>query len=378
MLLLALLSLVLTPPDTARLDAVVKTAIAAGDCPGVVLLVVHDDAVVYRKAFGNRMVGDMPEAMTPDTMFDLASLTKPVATATSVLQLVERGKLKLSDPVATHWPAFAANGKDAVTVEQCLLHTTGLTADNAISDYVGSRDDMLAKIAGLKLETPAGTRFKYSDVGFVVLGELVGRVGGKSLDEFAAANTFAPLKLADTGYKPADALKPRLAPTGVRDGKPMVGVVHDPRAFALDGVAGHAGLFSTADDLARFARMLLRGGELDGVRMLKPESVKLLTEPVEVPGGGARSRGWDVDTGFSAPRGDGFGKRAGFGHTGFTGTSMWIDPPSKTAVILLTSRLHPTDDTKKNVTPLRRQVGTLAAAIWASGRREPADRKSVV
>ncbi len=370
MLPLALFALV-APPDTARLDAAVEAALARGDCPGAVLLVVHADAVVYRKAFGKRVLGESPESMTPDTVFDLASLTKPVATATSVWQLIERGKLRLDDPVAKYWPEFAANGKGAVTVEQCLLHTSGLTPDNSIQDYVGSRDDMLAKIAGLKLEAPAGTRFKYSDIGFIVLGELVGRVGGQPLDEFARANTFALLGLTATGYKPAEPVLSRVAPTGVRDGKPMVGVVHDPRAFALGGVAGHAGLFGSADDLERFARMLLRGGELDGVRVLKPDTVKLLTEPVEVPGGGFRSRGWDVDTGFSAPRGDGFGKRTGFGHTGFTGTSVWIDPPSKTAVVLLTSRLHPADDTKKSVTALRKEVGTLAAAIWANVPRPP-------
>ena len=357
MLPLALLALS-APPDTSRLDAAVEAAIARGDCPGAVLLVVHADAVVYRKAFGKRVLGDTPAPMTPDAVFDLASLTKPVATATSVWQLIERGKLGLSDPVAKHWPAFAANGKEAVTVEQCLLHTTGLTPDNSIKDYEGSREEMLAKVAGLKLEAPAGTRFKYSDVGFIVLGELVGRVSGQPLDEFARANTFAPLGLTATGYKPAEALMSRVVPTGVRDGRPMVGVVHDPRAFALGGVAGHAGLFGSADDLGRFARMLLRGGELDGKRVLTPETVKSLTEPVEVPGGGARSRGWDVDTGFSAPRGDGFGKRTGFGHTGFTGTSLWVDRPSKTAVVLLTSRLHPADDTKKSVTALRKDAGT--------------------
>ncbi|MFO0848201.1 MAG: serine hydrolase domain-containing protein [Gemmataceae bacterium] len=347
----------LDPARLARLDAAVEAAIKRGDCPGAVLVVVHDDAVAYRKAFGLRAKEPSPVPMTPDAVFDLASLTKPVATATSVMVLVEQGKLRLSDKVAKHWPAFAANGKADVTVEQCLLHVTGLTADNSINDYVGTRPEMLDRIAKLKLEAPAGTRFRYSDVGFIVLGELVGRISGKPADEFARVNVFEPLKLANTGYKLAD--RP-FAPTGKRDGKSIVGEVHDPRAFALGGVAGHAGLFGTADDLARYCRMLLRGGELDGVRVLSPLTVRLFTEPKPVPGDGLRSRGWDVDTGFTAQRGELFPPGDGFGHTGFTGTSIWVDQPSRTAIVLLTSRLHPNE--KGNVTELRRQVGTVVAS----------------
>ncbi len=192
---------------------------------------------------------------------------------------------------------------------------------------------MLARVAALKLETPAGTRFRYSDVGFIVLGELVERLGGMPLDQFAKKHVFDPLRMVDTGFRPGDDLKKRVAPTSKRDGKLIVGEVHDPRSFALGGVAGHAGLFSSADDVARYCRMLLRGGELDGVRVLKPETVKLFTDPQPVPGDAKgrqqlRSRGWDVDTSFSAPRGEVF--RGGFGHTGFTGTSVWIDPATLT------------------------------------------------
>jgi CubicO group peptidase (beta-lactamase class C family) len=359
------------------IDAAVEAAVARGACPGAVVIVVHRDEVVYRKAFGHRAVVPGKVPMTADTVFDLASLTKPVATGTSVMRLIEWGKLGLDDPVAKHWPAFAADGKDAVTVGQLLLHTSGLTADNALADYADGRAKALERIAGLKLEAPAGSRFRYSDVGYIVLGELVERVGGKPVDEYAAEHVFGPLKMADTGFRPDPR---RVAPTGRREGKVILGEVHDPRAFALGGVAGHAGLFGTADDLARYARMLLRGGELDGVRVLKPETVKLFTEPHEVPtvrgptvreGGRPalpdgrasdkqhRSYGWDVDTAYSAPRGEVFGKADGFGHTGFTGTSVWVDRPTQTAVIILTSRLHPDD--KGNVVRLRREVGTAAA-----------------
>jgi uncharacterized protein YbbC (DUF1343 family)/CubicO group peptidase (beta-lactamase class C family) len=374
LLLLAALA-VPAPADTIdrtrldRIDAAVESAIERGDAPGAVVVVVHRDEVVFRKAYGRRSVAPEAAPMTPDAVFDMASITKPVATATSVMVLVEQGKLRLSDKVAKHWPAFAANGKQDVTVEQCLLHVTGLIPDNSIKDYVGTRAEMLQRIADLPLLSPPGTRFRYSDVGFIVLGELVERLGGMPLDEFATKHVFAPLKMADTGFKPGDKLKNRIAPTGKRGGTVIVGDVHDPRAFALGGVAGHAGLFGTADDLARYCRMLLRGGELDGARVLSPLGVRLFTEPADVPPSGQRSRGWDVDTSYSAQRGELFPPGDGFGHTGFTGTSIWVDPPSQTATIILTSRLHP--DEKGNVTELRRQVGTIvASAVPANPERE--------
>jgi CubicO group peptidase (beta-lactamase class C family) len=355
-------------PQLAKIDDAVAGAIQRGEVPGAVVVVVHDDEVVFRKAYGNRSVKPEKVPMTVDTVFDMASLTKPVATATSVMLLIEQGKLKPTDLVSKHWPAFAESGKDKVTVEHLLLHTSGLTADNAIGDYADGREKALERIAGLKLEAPAGTRFRYSDVGFIVLGELVERVGGMPVDRFAKKQVFEPLKMTDTGFKPGDELKKRVAPTGLREAKLILGEVHDPRSFRMGGVAGHAGLFSTADDLARYCRMLLRGGELDGTRVLSEKAVKLFTEShaVAVPvkgkdgeGRGARSFGWDVDTSYSAPRGDAFAKGTGFGHTGFTGTSVWVDPGTKTAIIVLTNRVHPDD--KGNATPLRREIGTIVA-----------------
>ncbi len=343
----------------ARIDDAAKSAIEKGEVPGAVVVVVHDDKVVFPKAYGSRAKKPTEEAMTVDTIFDLASLTKPIATATAVLKLVEDGKLEVTDKVSKHWPEFGANGKADVTLEQCLLHTSGLIADNAIADYKEGRAAALKAIAGLKLEAPAGTRFQYSDVGFIVLGEIVGRVAKKPLDEFVAKEIFTPLGMTDTTFQPSDKLKTRIAPTGLRNKEMVRGEVHDPRAHAMGGVAGHAGLFGTADDLALFARMLLNDGKGNGKAILKPETVKLLTEKKALPKEGFRSRGWDVDTAFSAPRGALFKSGDGFGHTGFTGTSIWIDPPSKTAIIVLSNRVHPDD--KGNATPLRRAVGTLVA-----------------
>ncbi|HEX4606765.1 MAG TPA: serine hydrolase domain-containing protein [Urbifossiella sp.] len=355
----------------AAVDTAVEAALKRGDCPGAVVLVIHKDKVVFRKAYGNRAVRPTVEPMTLDTVFDMASLTKPVATGSSIMLLIEKGKLRPEDPVAKHWPAFGANGKPDVTVAQLLLHTSGLTADNAIADYADGREKALERVTALKLEAAPGTRFKYSDVGFIVLGELVEKLGGMPVDRFAKAHIFDPLKLTDTGYRPAGDLLKRVAPTGLRSGLTIRGEVHDPRSFKMGGVAGHAGLFGTADDLARYARMLLRGGELDGVRVLKPETVELFTKAREVPPAPpakgkdapsvkqARSYGWDVDTSYSGPRGDGFRRGEGFGHTGFTGTSLWVDPRSGTAVVILTTRVHPDD--MGNVVRLRREVANAVA-----------------
>ena len=361
MLALLAMQLLLAPAtDFTPVDDAVEAALKRGDCPGAVVLVVHKDEVILRKAYGHRAIDPDKVPMTADAIFDLASLTKPIATGTSIVLLIEQGKLRPEDKVAKHWPAFGANGKEDVTIAQLLLHSSGLTADNAEAEYKDGREKALERIAALKLEAPPGTRFKYSDVGFIVLGELVEKLSGQSVDRFAQLHVFDPLKMTDTGFKPGDTLKTRIAPTGKRDGKIILGEVHDPRSFRMGGVAGHAGLFAPADDLARYCRMLLRNGELDGTRVLKTESVKLFTEAHEVHNG-KRSYGWDVDTSYSAQRGDGFTKGEGFGHTGFTGTSIWIDPKSQTAIIILTNRVHPAD--KGNATRLRREVATAVAKI---------------
>ena len=200
------LALVAADVDTSKLaeiDTAVEAALKRGDCPGAVVVIVHDDKIVYRKAFGKRAVKPEDVAMTLDTVFDMASLTKPVATGTSVMLLLQQGKLKPDDLVSKHWPEFAASGKEKVTVEHLLLHTSGLTADNAATDFADGRAKAFDRIAALKLEAPLGTRFKYSDVGFIVLGELVDRISGMPVDKFASKHVFAPLKTLDTTFTPA-------------------------------------------------------------------------------------------------------------------------------------------------------------------------------
>jgi CubicO group peptidase (beta-lactamase class C family) len=353
---------VVCPPAAAegleRIDDAMRQAIDRGDCPGAVILVLHDGRVVWRKAYGLRARKPAEVPMTVDTVFDLASLTKPVATATSIMILMEQGKLRLTDRVAEHLPAFGQNGKDKITVEHLLLHTSGLIADNPEADYRDGRAKALERICALTPRGAPGERFTYSDVGFIILGELVEKLGGLSLDAFSAKHIFTPLGMSQTAFRPSDELKERAAPTVQRDGHWLVGEVHDPRAAALGGVAGHAGLFATADDLAVFAQMILDGGAYQGKRVLRAETVRIMTTARDVPSG-QRAYGWDVATSYSANRGKLFPRGESFGHTGFTGTSIWLDPRSKTAVIFLSNRLHP--DGKGNVTRLRSKIATLAA-----------------
>jgi CubicO group peptidase (beta-lactamase class C family) len=342
-----------------RIDGVINKAVENGQLPGAVVIVVHRGHVVFRRAYGQRSKQPAAVPMTADTVFDLASLTKPVATAPSIMLLVEQGKLRLSDPVAKHLPAFAAQGKDKITIEQLLLHTSGLIADNPVADYKDGKKKALERICDLKPQAEPGTRFVYSDVNFIVLGELVEQAGGAPLGEFARKHFFKPLGMTETGFRPPDAFKERMAPTEQREGHWMVGEVHDPRAYLLGGVAGHAGLFSTADDLAVFAQMMLSGGKWHEQRVLSALTVQTMTTPRTVPRG-LRAYGWDVQTTFSSNRGELSKPGSGFGHTGFTGTSLWLDPDSETAVIFLSNRVHP--DGKGSVVRLRGQVATLAAA----------------
>jgi uncharacterized protein YbbC (DUF1343 family)/CubicO group peptidase (beta-lactamase class C family) len=357
-----------------RIDAVVRRAIARNQLPGAVVLIVHRDRIVFRRAYGLRSKQPTEIPMTEDTLFDLASLTKPIATATSLLILLEQGKLSLADRAAQHWPDFGKNGKDRITIEQLLLHTSGLIADNPVADYRDGREQALRRICDLRPRFPVGTRFLYSDVNYIVLGEIVERLasGGAGkrvgLDEFAQRHVFTPLGMTATGFRPAGQLRERAAPTERRDGRWMKGEVHDPRAYLLGGVAGHAGLFSTADDLAIYARMILRRGEYRGRRILSPAAVRTMTTARPVPGG-LRAPGWDVRTAFSRNRGTLFARDRGVGHTGFTGTSLWVDPDTDTAVIFLSNRVHP--DGKGNVNRLRGQVATLAAAALLTPSPRP-------
>lgn len=339
------------------MDAAVRNAIAEKKLPGGVLWLERNGAA-YRRAFGHRALVPAPEPMTEDTIFDAASLTKVVACAPAVMLLVERGRLGLDDPVSRHLPEFSGGGKEAVTLRHLLTHTSGLRPDISLQPEWSGYDAALKLCCAESLTAPPGTRFLYSDTGPILLGELVRRVTGRRLDEFLAAEFYQPLKMTDTGFNPPADKRRRVAPTAVENGAPVRGVVHDPRARRMGGVAGHAGLFTTAADLARFARMLLNGGELDGVRVFRPETVRLMTGVQTPPGLPRRGLGWDIDSPYAGPRGDIF-PIGSYGHTGWTGTSLWIDPFSRTFVIFLSNRNHP--DESGNVITLRRQLGTLAA-----------------
>lgn len=340
----------------AQIDAAILRAIEAQQTPGAVALVARKGRIVYRKAFGDRAVKPEREPMTLDTIFDLASLTKVVATATAIMILVERGQLSLADPVALYIPEFGRFGKEKVTVEQLLTHRAGFVADNEIADYVGHSIKPLEKIYELQPAYEPGARFVYSDVGYMVAAEIVRRVSGKPLDQFAKENIFAPLGMKETSFLPVAAS--RIAPTEMREGRWMRGEVHDPRAYELGGVAGHAGLFSTADDLAAFCQMVLNKGEYAGARLLAPYTVERMVSAHSLPTSQMRGIGWDVNTSYSSNRGDLFPVGT-FGHTGFTGTSIWIDPMSETFVVLLTNRVHPTG--KGDVTRLRSLVASIVA-----------------
>ncbi len=358
------------PAELEWIRIEVERGIRRGACPGAVVLAGRRGKPLYFRAFGNRSVEPVTEPMTRDTIFDLASVTKPVATATSVMILVERGKIRLEDPVCKYLPEFRGKGKEKITVEELLTHHGGLTPDNPVRDYRDGPRKAWERICALPLLYPPGKRFKYSDVGFIVLGKLVERVSGKRLDRFAAENIFRPLGMKHTRFLPPASWRPSIAPTQRVGGKILRGVVHDPRARLLGGVAGHAGLFSTAEDLGRFCRMMLAGGALDGVRILKKETVRAMTT---LPADGhthGRGLGWDLTSAYSSPRGHWLTKGVSFGHSGFTGTSLWMDPASGGWVVFLSNRVHP--DGKGNVIALRRKVGD------AVGRALGLDRKGTI
>jgi uncharacterized protein YbbC (DUF1343 family)/CubicO group peptidase (beta-lactamase class C family) len=358
------------PERLARIDQIVEAAIKAGNMPGAVALVGHRGRIVYRKAFGQRAVAPAAEPMTLDTIFDAASLTKVVATTTAVMMLVEEGRLRLTDRVSAHVPEFGRYGKDAITVRHLLTHSSGLRPDLDWS-YPWSGYDTAIQLAVEEVPVAGlDERVIYSDINFFLLGDIVARASGLSLDRFVADRIFRPLGMRDTGFLPAEALRPRIAPTekctqydfpcGGPEGTLLRGVVHDPTARRMGGVAGHAGLFTTADDLARFAQMLLAGGTLDGVRILSPLAVARMTSPATPPAErNVRGLGWDIDSGYASNRGE-LLPRGSFGHTGWTGTSLWIDPATETFVILLSNRVHP--DGKGDAGPLRARVATAVGA----------------
>jgi uncharacterized protein YbbC (DUF1343 family)/CubicO group peptidase (beta-lactamase class C family) len=358
--------------DAARLGRIadlVNEAVAAKETPGAVVVVGRGDQIVYRQAFGHRAIEPAVETMTIDTIFDLASLTKVVATTTAVMMLVEDGRIRLNDRVAAYIKGFERYGKGAVTVRHLMTHVSGLRPDLDMSLEFASYDEGIARAIDEVPTSAPGERFVYSDINFVLLGEIVHRVSGQTLDQFCRARIFEPLGMRDTMFKPPAGLLPRIAPTekctqygwpcDQPGGAILRGVVHDPTARRMQGVAGHAGLFSTAADLGVFCRMLLGGGRVGAVRILSPLDVAKMTSPIALAGGQVRGLGWDIDSSYSSNRGE-LLPLGSFGHTGWTGTSLWIDPLTRTWIVFLSNRVHP--DGKGDVTPLRAKIATVVGS----------------
>ena len=359
-----------------KIDAAVAASIEARECPGAVVLVARRGRIGYLKAFGSRTLMPQNEQMTTDTIFDMASLTKVLATTPAIMLLAQNGQLRLGDRVKRYLPLFAGGGKDEITVRQLLVHHSGLPADFDLSRQWQGREAALEELWHIQTQSQPGKQFVYSDLNFITLGEIIRAVSGKALDVFAVQEIFQPLGMSETAFNPPAAWVSRIAPTESRDRslkylkgsasdtapQMLRGEVHDPTSWRMGGVAGHAGLFSSARDVAIYAQMLLNGGRYRGNSVLSPLTIRAMTSPQSPADSlSVRGFGWDIQTSYSAPRGDLFS--GGYGHTGFTGTSIWIHPPTGTFVVILSNRVHP--DGKGDVTHLRGAIANIVAAAIA-------------
>ncbi len=342
------------------IDQVVREEIEKGSFPGAVILVGQGQEILYRRAFGDQVTTPSQEAMNEDTIFDIASLTKPVATAASIMILRDRGKIELSDYVGKYLPAFACEGKESATIEHLLTHTSGLPAYTSASELEEQfaspcPDKVIEKICSLKALSKPGEEFRYSCLGYITLAKIVEAVSGKKIDVFAAENIFGPLKMNHTAYNPPESWSRNIAATEVVKGRALRGTVHDPLARLMGGVSGNAGVFSTADDLSIYCRMLLNGGTWDGAQVLSGESVRLMTGVASH----GRACGFDVQSDYSWIKGS-YAPQNTFCHSGYTGTSIVCDPASKVYVIILTNRAHPND--KGSTKAVRTKVADIVFA----------------
>ena len=368
-LLLAVASPLLSAPPavvpwagTAILDRILDDAVRKDQVPGAVLLVGHRGQTLHYKAYGSRSLSPTKEAMTRDTVFDAASLTKVIATTSAMMKLVETGQVRLLDPVTTYLPEFQG-GKSVITVKQLLTHFSGLRPDVDLSPEWKGYDHGIELALKDKPVAEPNARFIYSDINFVLLGEIVRRHSGLTLDEFTRREVFEPLGMADTRFLPPASWIPRIAPTELYKGMPapLRGVVHDPTSRFMGGVAGHAGLFTTALDLGKFCQMMLSLGDVASKHLFSPFTIQRFTTPQTPPSMPAvRGLGWDIDSAYAGQRGDLFPVAGGYGHTGFTGTSIWIDPGTQTYIILMTNSVHPYR--RPAVVSLRGRVASVVAA----------------
>ncbi|MGB3861309.1 MAG: serine hydrolase domain-containing protein [Candidatus Aminicenantaceae bacterium] len=360
-----------------RVEAIIQEAIERKDFPGAVLLVGRKGKIVFHRSFGESQWIPESRPMSTSMIFDLASITKPVATATSIMILVEQGKIRLWDKVKDYIPEFkpyvsnvgqtleGESEPEDVRLWHLLTHTSGLppyTDAEEVAQRFGDRvstETLVDHIAQLKKSDPPGKAFHYSCLGFISLAYIINKVTGQTVAEFASENIFVPLKMSQTFFVPSPEFHYLCVPTEVEDGKPLIGIVHDPLARLQGGISGNAGLFSTAGDLAIFAQMILNKGELMGKRILGPLAVERMTSVYPEVAFAGRGLGWDLDSSYSTNGGDLFGPDS-FGHTGYTGTSIWIDPETETFVIFLTNRVHPSDE--GSVVSMRSCVANIVAS----------------
>lgn len=344
-----------------QIEEYIESEVQQSTIPGAVLLFERKGSPIYQKSFGKRALVPKSESITLDTIYDTASLTKILVTAPAILQLVEQGKLEITKPVSEYIPEFVGETRSKITLHHLLTHSSGLPPGLPLDRPWEGTCTAIELACKQVLRAPPGEKFIYSDINYILLGEIIHQISGKALHQYAQEHIFQPLGMHDTGYLPQAGKLPRIAPTDhTGEGQSLLrGIVHDPTARRMDGAAGHAGVFSTGPDLSRFARMLLNGGELDGKRILTDKSVALLTSN-QLPEGFGNKRGYgmDIHTGYSSPRGNLF-PVGSYGHTGFTGPTLWVSPSSDTYYIFLTNRNHP--NLKASVVPMRRKLGTLIA-----------------
>ena len=345
-------------PETIQsIDMIINEAIKNERIPGAVIW-LEQKTRFYTQSYGNRNIVPAPKPMEKATIFDAASLTKVVTTTTCIMILMERGKLKLADPVGKHIREFSVPTKNGITIHHLLTHTSGLPPilprEPAWSGYTTG----IRLATALETRAKPGEKYRYSDVNFILLGEIVRRLSGKSLKQFAKEEVFEPLGMRNTGFVLHPSAYTRAAPTTRENGVLLQGVVHDPSARAMGGIAGHAGMFTTAPDLARFCRMLTGNGSLGTVRILSAATVKKMTSLHTLPARHKVKRGfgWDIETPFSSPKTP--PPNHSFGHTGWTGGSIWIHSASESFLILLSNRNHPFE--RRSIRTLRETVGTTA------------------
>lgn len=361
---LCAVALPLTDPESvgmeswflARIATVVDEAINKKEFPGCVVCIGRRGRLVHHKAYGTHDFEETAKPIAIDTLFDVASLTKPVATATCIMSLIEQGMLKLDDTVASYIPEFGVKGKEKITIRDLLLHQSGLIADNPLSDYEQGPNEALSRLCALPFRSSLCSLFTYLDINYVLLGEVIKRVTNRPVNAYARDTIFRPLGMSSTTFLPQVRQRLGAATTGKRGDRRLRGEVHDTRAHLLGGIAGHAGLFSTAHDLALYAQMLLDEGRCGRVHILRPSSVELMTCGKEALNG-KRALGWDKQSEHSTNRAEKLSERA-FGHGGFTGVAMWIDPELELFYIVLSNRNL--TNPKENVYRIIARIGDYA------------------